>query len=89
MTQAQHTWTLLGTDGTAYESLVPGTLGGNSRARIYGRLDCGSALAALRKGGYARHRVFFVDAQTAHAAGFRPCGTCLRDEYREWKAAQV
>lgn len=89
MTQAQRTWTLLGTDGTAYESLVPGTLGGNSRARIYGRLDCGSALAALRKGGYAEHRVFFVDAQAARAAGFRPCGTCLRDEYREWKAALV
>lgn len=89
MTEAQRTWTLLATDGTAYESPVPGTLGGNRLAGIYGRLDCGSALAALRKGGYAEHRVFFSDAQTALAAGYRPCGTCLRADYREWKAAQV
>ena len=89
MTEAQRSWTLLGTGGAAYESPVPGTLGGNRRAKIYGRLDCGSALAALRNGGYAEHRVFFIDEQTARAAGYRPCGTCLRPDYREWKAAQV
>lgn len=88
MTEEPRTWTLLGRDGTAYESPVPGTLGGNGKARIYGRLDCGSALAALRRGGYAEHRVFFADRETALAAGYRPCGTCLRVEYREWKARQ-
>lgn len=88
MTEEPRTWTLLGRDGTAYESPVPGTLGGNGKARIYGRLDCGSALAALRRGGYAEHRVFFADRETALAAGYRPCGTCLRAEYREWKARQ-
>lgn len=88
MTEEPRTWTLLGRDGTAYESPVPGTLGGNGKARIYGRLDCGSALAALRRGGYAEHRVFFADRETALAAGYRPCGTCLRAEYRERKARQ-
>lgn len=88
MTAEPRTWTLLGRDGTAYESPVPGTLGGNGKARIYGRLDCGSALSALRRGGYAEHRVFFADRETALAAGYRPCGNCLRAEYREWKAGQ-
>ena len=88
MTEDPRTWTLLGRDGTTYESPVPGTLGGNGKARIYGRLDCGSALAALRRGGYAEHRVFFADRETALAAGYRPCGNCLRAEYREWKARQ-
>lgn len=88
MTEEPRTWTLLGRDGTAYECPVPGTLGGNGKARIYGRLDCGSALAALRRGGYAEHRVFFADRETALAAEYRPCGNCLRAEYREWKARQ-
>ena len=69
MTQPPRTWTLLGADGSPYESPAPGTLGGNAKDRIYGRLDCGSALAALRRGGYAEHRVFFADAETARAAG--------------------
>lgn len=88
MTGSRRTWTLLGSDGHAFESQVPGTLGGNGRARIYGRLDCASALRALREGRYAEHRVFFLDAGSARAAGFRPCGTCLRSEYVVWKAAQ-
>jgi hypothetical protein len=88
MTGPRRTWTLLGSDRRPFESKVPGTLGGNGRARIYGRLDCASALRALREGGYAEYRVFFLDADSARAAGFRPCGTCLRDEYTVWKAAQ-
>jgi len=85
------TWTLVGADGVAYESPAPGTLGGNARNprdRIYGRLDCGSARAALTRGGYARHRVFFADEATAVAAGFRPCGTCLRPAYAVWRASR-
>lgn len=81
-------WTLLGADGVPYRSDTPGTLGGNRRARIYGRLDCPSALRALRGGGYVQHRVFFADGQTAVAAGYRPCGTCLREEYRAFRAGQ-
>lgn len=86
MTRRSRTWTLLSAEGSPYESSAPGTVGGNAKDRIYGRLDCGSALAALRRGGYAEHRVFFADAETARAAGYRPCGNCLRAEYAEWKA---
>ena len=75
---------LVGLDGREYESEHPGTLGGNANARIYGRLDCSSALRALPH-GYAQHRVFFADEATAIAAGYRPCGICLREAYRAWK----
>jgi methylphosphotriester-DNA--protein-cysteine methyltransferase len=56
---------------------------------IYGRLDCWSAQKYLVKGGYAKGRVFFADDQTAIAAGFRPCGHCLRAQYNIWKRGGV
>ena len=58
---------LIGKDGTPYESATPGTLGGHKATRIYGRLDCPSALRALANGGYVMHRVFFADEATAIA----------------------
>jgi methylphosphotriester-DNA--protein-cysteine methyltransferase len=62
---------------------VPGTLGGNRRDKIYGRLDCPSALRAVAKGPtYSRFRVFFLDEASAIAAGYRPCGNCMKDQYR-------
>jgi hypothetical protein len=80
---------LVGPDGP-YESDVPGTLGGNGAAKLYGRLDCPSALRALAQGGtYARHRVFFADEPAAVAAGFRPCARCLPAEYAAWKAGRA
>ncbi len=85
---SEKTYRLLGADGTPYQSAAKGQWGGHDRTRIYGRLDCPSALRAIARGGYARHRVFFADEQTAIAAGYRPCGTCCKDRYREWKAAQ-
>jgi AraC family transcriptional regulator, regulatory protein of adaptative response / DNA-3-methyladenine glycosylase II len=36
-----------------------------------------------------RHRVFFADEATALAAGYRPCGHCLRDRYAAWKAGAM
>jgi methylphosphotriester-DNA--protein-cysteine methyltransferase len=78
------TYRLVGPDGRFYESERPGVFGGNARARIYGRLDCPSAIRALR-GGYARHRVFFADEAAAVAAGYRPCGSCLREAYGAWR----
>ena len=74
-------------NGNTIESDIPGLLGGNCRLKIYGRLDCPSALRA-RPRGYARHRVFFVDEATAMAAGYRPCGVCMRSRYRRWKYAR-
>ncbi|OYO11920.1 metal binding Ada-like protein [Propionibacteriaceae bacterium ES.041] len=80
------TYRLLGLDGTAYASAVPGTLGGHRRSRIYGRLDCPGALRALARGGpYARYRVFFADEDAAVAAGYRPCAVCLPEAYRRWR----
>ncbi|MDO5289927.1 MAG: Ada metal-binding domain-containing protein [Pseudomonadota bacterium] len=31
-------------------------------------------------------RVFFADEAEAQAAGYRPCGHCLRAAYRQWRA---
>ena len=81
------TWTLIGADGEPYESDVPGAFGGNRRSRVYGRFDCRSSRPALATGGYVANRVFFLDAATAVAAGYRPCGTCLPTEYAAWRAA--
>ncbi|WP_246609098.1 Ada metal-binding domain-containing protein [Nonomuraea rhizosphaerae] len=77
--------TLIGADGWPYRSAVPGTLGGHRRARLYGRLDCPSALRAITRGGYVGERVFFADEATAIAAGYRPCSVCLPATYRSWK----
>ena len=85
----KRTWTLLGADGALFESPSPGTLGGHRRQRIYGRLDCPAALRAIARGGghgpYGDQRVFFADAATGRAAGYRPCAVCLREQYRAWK----
>ena len=80
------TWTLTGPNGQAYCSERPGTLGGHRRGRIYGRLDCPSALRAIAKGGYVAQRVFFLDEADAQAAGYRPCAVCMPQEYARWRA---
>ncbi|MFE5667435.1 Ada metal-binding domain-containing protein [Streptomyces niveus] len=81
-------YVLVGRDGTPYPSATPGTLGGHSRGRLYGRLDCPSALRALGRGQYAEHRVFFADEATAVAAGYRPCAVCLPREYARWRTGR-
>ena len=83
------TYRLLGPDGVPYESTTPGLLGGHSRQRVYGRLDCPVALSFLRRGFEPKFRVFFADEETAIAAGYRPCGACLREKYRVWKATRT
>jgi methylphosphotriester-DNA--protein-cysteine methyltransferase len=78
-------WTLLDAAGRPYRSPVPGAFGGHRRTRIYGRLDCPSALRAIDRGGYVAHRVFFADEATARAAGYRPCAVCMPEAYAAWK----
>ena len=81
---------LLGPDGTELLSATPGTFGGHRRTRVYGRLDCPVALSLIRRGFDVRPtRVFFADEATAIAAGYRPCGACLREQYRCWKATRT
>ncbi len=79
---------LIGPDGQPYLSERAGTLGGHRRNKLYGRLDCPSALRWLAKGHIVRQRVFFADEATAIAAGYRPCAVCLPAEYKAWSAAQ-
>ena len=69
-----------------YRLLQPdGTLGGNATLRIYGRLDCESAVSAHKR-GYAKHRVFFANEKAAIDAGYRPCGRCMHESHAIWKA---
>ena len=79
---------LIGPDGKEYLSDVKGTLGGHRRLKIYGRLDCPSALRYIARGQYVPHRVFFADEDTAIAAGYRPCAVCMPEQYKLWKAKQ-
>ena len=83
---------LMGAGGEPHDGAAPGVLGGNWRARVYGRLDCPAARRALAGTGaatYRRNRVFFADEATAIAAGCRPCGSCMGTAYRAWKAANA
>lgn len=88
MNSAAKTYTLLGPDGRPYRSRAKGRWGGHHGSKIYGRLDCPCALRAIARGGYVQHRVFFADEATAVEAGFRPCGCCCQDRYRNWKSAK-
>ena len=90
MTEAKM-YKLMEPDGKFYLSAEKGQLGGNGAMKIYGRLDCGSALRAIRKYGdaYPSHRVFFRNETDAVAAGFRPCGNCMKAHYKLWKAGKI
>ena len=60
-------YTLLGSDGRSYESDKKGQWGGHRGARIYGRLDCPSALGC---GGMAdmTGQAWAVDASVPNIA---------------------
>lgn len=80
---------LLGEDGKLQLSAKPGLLGGNGNLKIYGQLSCASAKRAVAAGNtYQKHRVFFADEPAAIAAGYRPCGKCMRQEYKAWRTKQ-
>lgn len=76
---------LLDENGREYLSEKPGMIGGHKKLKIYGKLDCPSALRYISKGKYVKYRVFFKDEKTAIAAGYRPCGICMKEEYKKWK----
>lgn len=54
--------------------------GGNLNLRIYGTLQCKSGKRMKRE-----NRVFFNTNEQAKNLGFRPCGHCLRVDYKIWK----
>jgi len=55
-------------------------LGGNKKLKIYGRLDCFSGKQMKKE-----NRVFFASVQEAQQEHYRPCGHCLKDDYKNWK----
>ena len=57
--------------------------GGNRQLKIYGKLSCSSG-KRLKK----MNRVFFVSEEEALQSGFRPCGNCMRNDYKKWIAAK-
>ena len=86
--EATKTYKLVDENGKPYLSQTPGTIGGYKKRKIYGRLDCPSALRHIAKGEYVKYRVFFADEETAIKAGYRPCGICMKEAYKVWKAKQ-
>ena len=77
---------LIGADGVEYASPTKGRLGGHRKNTIYGTLDCAGAARWIAKGHYVKQRVFFADEATAIVAGYRPCASCMPEEYKAWKA---
>lgn len=59
-------------------------LGGNKKLKLYGTLHCASG-----KRMKPANRVFFALEQEAIAAGYRPCGHCLRAKYLAWKRSEA
>lgn len=85
--QTPRRWKLIGPRGKPEWSEQPGTVGGHRAQKLYGTLDCPSALRAIAAGGYVSQRVFFRDEHDARSAGYRPCARCLPIEYARWKAS--
>ena len=56
------------------------TLAGNKKLQIYGELNCTSG-KRMRK----ENRLFFASIIEAKNQGFRPCGHCMREQYKMWK----
>ncbi len=54
--------------------------GGNRKLKIYGTLQCRSGKRMKRE-----NRVFFSSEQKAKDNDFRPCGHCMRNDYKKWK----
>ncbi|MDQ6481793.1 Ada metal-binding domain-containing protein [Dyadobacter sp. LHD-138] len=59
------------------------TLGGYKKNGIYGTLRC-SAGRRMK----LENRVFFRDEQEAIGLGYRPCGNCMPEQYKFWKAGK-
>jgi hypothetical protein len=89
MTQPAKTYTLIGADAKPHLSAEKGMTGGHQGTKIFGRLDCPSALRAIARGGYFSHRVFFAGQATATRAGYRPWAVCMPGAHRAWKARQA
>lgn len=59
-------------------------LAGNKKLKIYGLLSCNAG-----KRMKISNRVFFKSLTEAVDLAYRPCGHCLRAEYKKWKYGSV
>lgn len=55
------------------------SFGGNVNLKIYGTLKCKSGKRLKRE-----NRIFFSSESEALGNGFRPCGHCMKIEYKKW-----
>lgn len=53
------------------------SFGGNIKLKIYGTLQCRSGKRMKRK-----TRIFFSSERDAIEKGYRPCGHCMKTEYK-------
>jgi methylphosphotriester-DNA--protein-cysteine methyltransferase len=51
--------------------------GGNKKLKIYGTLKCKSGKRMKKE-----NRIFFISKTEAIDMGYRPCGHCLREDYK-------
>jgi len=65
------------------------TMGGHRKLKIYGHLNCPNAKKWIDKGHYVAQRVFFKDEAEAIENNYRPCGCCMKKEYKVWKENQA
>jgi methylphosphotriester-DNA--protein-cysteine methyltransferase len=55
-------------------------MAGNNKLKIYGKLNCPSG-----KRMKVANRIFFKNEEEALQTGFRPCGNCMKQAYKDWK----
>jgi methylphosphotriester-DNA--protein-cysteine methyltransferase len=58
--------------------------GGNIILKIYGTLHCSSGKRMKRE-----NRIFFISEKEAIEKDYRPCGHCMKKEYKIWKNESV
>lgn len=75
---------LLGINGS-YLSKIPATCGGNSKLKVYGKVDCPNVLCYRD----TKLDVFFENKEVANKLGYRPCAVCMRKEYLKWKESKM
>lgn len=59
-------------------------LAGNEKLKIYGSLSCLSGKRIKME-----NRVFFESEKNALENGYRPCGYCMKEKYKNWKDGSV
>lgn len=57
---------------------------GNQSLKIYGKLNCKTGKRMNRE-----NRIFFTTETEALELGYRPCGHCMKEAYKQWKNGLV